>query len=82
MRSRRKKFRAQGFKTLEKQSRARAWCTVCSWGTSQGATGETKLVCKSAKEHTEKFGHETRIDISRQRGYRLHPTQAPECQPT
>lgn len=69
-----KRFRARSFKTGADQSDASSWCESCEWSTS-GGIGSTARICRAAKRHTEGTGHTTYVDITRQRGYKLHPVQ-------
>lgn len=49
---------------------ASAWCTVCNWQ-KLGMDVLAATVCAAARKHTVETGHETRIDINKQRGYRV-----------
>ena len=48
-----------------------AWCTECVWSLSASPErGGGSKATKAAKRHTLGIGHETRIDVRYQRGYR------------
>lgn len=67
-------YRVRSFKCSARSSDASAWCDECDWR-DRGEQGQTAKICRHAKRHAEQTGHEVRIDITRQRGYKLHENQ-------
>lgn len=64
----------RGFKVRPEENDHRAWCTACSWsrtGKPRRGGSTSSPAVTAARTHTRETGHETRIDMTAQRGFKL-----------